>query len=158
VWGERWAPTYRRPKLRVTDRLFWIELARVWTGWKHALLIVAADTVLLWQRRRRLVEDRQRGDAGVRVFFSPEPGKAGDDSASIETMAQAIPVSARRARRVARQRALCRGGQRNPPVISVSPVIQPASSEARKTLVEVLLRDILERRELVDARVVDQDV
>ena len=30
------------------------------------------------------------GDAGVRVFFSPEPGKPGDDSASIETIVRAI--------------------------------------------------------------------
>ena len=30
------------------------------------------------------------GDAGVRVFFSPEPGKPGDDSESIETIVQAI--------------------------------------------------------------------
>ena len=30
------------------------------------------------------------GDAGVRVFFSPEPGKPGDDSASIETIVQTI--------------------------------------------------------------------
>ena len=30
------------------------------------------------------------GDAGVRVFFSPEPGNAGDDSASIETIVQAV--------------------------------------------------------------------
>jgi phosphatidylserine/phosphatidylglycerophosphate/cardiolipin synthase-like enzyme len=30
------------------------------------------------------------GDAGVRVFFSPEPGDAGDDSAAIETVVQAI--------------------------------------------------------------------
>jgi len=30
------------------------------------------------------------GDAGVRVFFSPEPGQPGDDSVSIETIVQAI--------------------------------------------------------------------
>jgi phosphatidylserine/phosphatidylglycerophosphate/cardiolipin synthase-like enzyme len=30
------------------------------------------------------------GDAGVRVFFSPEPGKPGDPSVSIETIVQAI--------------------------------------------------------------------
>jgi phosphatidylserine/phosphatidylglycerophosphate/cardiolipin synthase-like enzyme len=30
------------------------------------------------------------GDAGVRVFFSPEPGQPGDDSASIETIVHAI--------------------------------------------------------------------
>src|SRR5262245_60398965 len=30
------------------------------------------------------------GDAGIRVFFSPEPGKPGDHSASIETIVQAV--------------------------------------------------------------------
>jgi transposase InsO family protein len=44
--------TVTRPKLRTTDRLFWIGLARVWTGWRQALVIVSPDTVLRWQRRR----------------------------------------------------------------------------------------------------------
>src|SRR2546425_12723539 len=41
-----------RPKLRTTDRLFWVGLARVWAGWRHPLVIVTPDTVLRWQRRR----------------------------------------------------------------------------------------------------------
>src|SRR6266446_1903591 len=41
-----------RPRLRRTDRLFWIGLARVWVGWKQPLIIVTPDTVLRWQRRR----------------------------------------------------------------------------------------------------------
>jgi putative transposase len=44
--------TVTRPKLRTTDRLFWVGLARVWTGWRQALIIVTPDTVLRWQRRR----------------------------------------------------------------------------------------------------------
>ena len=44
--------TASRPKLRTTDRLFWVGLARVWAGWRHALVIVSPDTVLRWQRRR----------------------------------------------------------------------------------------------------------
>src|SRR5262245_40647227 len=28
------------PPLRRTDRLFWIGLARIWTGWRQALVIV----------------------------------------------------------------------------------------------------------------------
>ena len=46
---KRTAP---RPKLRAADRLFWAGLARVWTGWRQALVIVSPDTVLCWQRRR----------------------------------------------------------------------------------------------------------
>jgi putative transposase len=44
--------TTTRPKLRTTDRLFWIGLARVWAGWRQSLVIVTPDTVLRWQRRR----------------------------------------------------------------------------------------------------------
>src|SRR5262245_64993311 len=41
-----------RPKLRRTDRLFWVVLSRLWTGWRKTLVIVAPDTVVRWQRRR----------------------------------------------------------------------------------------------------------
>ena len=44
--------TVRRPKLRRTDRLFWVGLAKVWAGWRQSLVIVTPDTVLRWQRRR----------------------------------------------------------------------------------------------------------
>jgi putative transposase len=44
--------TMTRPKLRPTDRLFWIGLARAWAGWRQSLMIVTPDTVLRWQRRR----------------------------------------------------------------------------------------------------------
>src|SRR5712691_11134856 len=41
-----------RPKLRTTDRLFWVGLARVWAGWRDSLVIVTHHTVPRWQRRR----------------------------------------------------------------------------------------------------------
>ena len=41
-----------RPRLRGTDRLFSVGLARIWAGWRQALLIVTPETVLRWQRRR----------------------------------------------------------------------------------------------------------
>jgi len=44
--------TAARPRLRTTDRLFWVGLARGWSGWRHPLLIVTPDTVLRWQRHR----------------------------------------------------------------------------------------------------------
>src|ERR671918_973447 len=44
--------TTSRPKLRTTDRLFWAGLAKVWSGWRQALVIVSPATVLRWQRRR----------------------------------------------------------------------------------------------------------
>ncbi len=41
-----------RPRLRTTDRLLWVGLARVWARWRQSLVIVTPDTVLRWQRRR----------------------------------------------------------------------------------------------------------
>src|SRR5439155_19590411 len=41
-----------RPKLRNSDRLFWVALSRVWAGWRQALVIVSPNTVMRWQRRR----------------------------------------------------------------------------------------------------------
>ncbi len=42
----------RRPKVQPADRILWKLLARVWTGWKDALIFVKPDTVIRWQRRR----------------------------------------------------------------------------------------------------------
>src|ERR1700704_2703223 len=44
--------TVTRPKVRRSDRLFWVALSRVWAGWRQALVIVSPNTVLRWQRRR----------------------------------------------------------------------------------------------------------
>jgi transposase InsO family protein len=41
-----------RPRLRRSDRVFWVALSRVWAGWRQALVIVSPNTVLRWQRRR----------------------------------------------------------------------------------------------------------
>src|SRR5215475_3655821 len=32
-----------RPKLRTMDRLLWVGLASIWTGWRQALVIVSPD-------------------------------------------------------------------------------------------------------------------
>ena len=44
--------TLTRPKVRKSDRLFWVALSRVWADWRQALVIVSPNTVLRWQRRR----------------------------------------------------------------------------------------------------------
>jgi putative transposase len=46
-----------RPKLRRVDRLFWIALRSVWSGWTESLLIVKPETVAAWHR------------AGFRLFW-----------------------------------------------------------------------------------------
>jgi putative transposase len=42
----------RRPILTTIDRLFWITLRRLWSGWRGPLLYVQPDTIVLWQRER----------------------------------------------------------------------------------------------------------
>src|SRR2546427_1170437 len=44
--------TVTRPRLRSSDRIFWVWLSKAWTAWRTALVIVTPDTVLRWQRRR----------------------------------------------------------------------------------------------------------
>src|SRR5262245_3319151 len=39
-----------RPQLRMSDRLFWIWLSKVWGPWQSALLIVKPETVIRWHR------------------------------------------------------------------------------------------------------------
>ena len=39
-----------RPRLRRSDRMFWIWLSRHWARWRSALVIVHPDTVLKWHR------------------------------------------------------------------------------------------------------------
>jgi putative transposase len=41
----------KRPKLTSADRLLWVLLSRVWTGWRSALLIVQPTTVIAWHRK-----------------------------------------------------------------------------------------------------------
>ena len=42
----------RHPKIRPTDRLFWVCLRKAWREWRSALVIVRPETVLDWQRKR----------------------------------------------------------------------------------------------------------
>src|SRR5262245_16235284 len=52
--------TVARPRLRPTDRLFWVWLSRLWRGWHNALAFVQPRTVFAWQRQRL----RQQGNPG----------------------------------------------------------------------------------------------
>src|SRR5436309_4149591 len=42
--------TASRPSLRTSDRLFWILLSRLWSGWTDAVSVVQPATVIRWQR------------------------------------------------------------------------------------------------------------
>ena len=39
-----------RPKLRLSDRLFWLALRRFWSRWRETLVIVPPETVVRWHR------------------------------------------------------------------------------------------------------------
>jgi hypothetical protein len=39
-----------QPRLAAPDRLFWVILRRIWSGWRQALLIVQPETVVRWHR------------------------------------------------------------------------------------------------------------
>jgi len=47
-----------RPRLRRTDRFFWVWLSRSWKDWHRALIIVRPETVVAWHRK------------GFRLFWS----------------------------------------------------------------------------------------
>ena len=42
----------RRPLLTTFDRMFWIALRWLWSGWRGPLFYIQADTVTRWQRER----------------------------------------------------------------------------------------------------------
>jgi putative transposase len=46
-----------RPRLRFTDRMFWLLARRFWSGWKHSLIIETPEAVVRWHR------------AGFRIYW-----------------------------------------------------------------------------------------
>jgi len=77
-----------RPGLQPTDRLFWIWLAKIWTEWRSALLIVKPETVINWHRK------------GFKLFWRKlsrqnvvgRPSVSSEMIALIKQMAQANPL------------------------------------------------------------------
>ena len=47
----------RRPRLRRSDRCFWLLLIRLWPNWRNPLIILQPETLIGWQR------------AGFRIFW-----------------------------------------------------------------------------------------
>ena len=81
---QRTAP---RPRLRASDRVFWVLLARLWHGWAEAVAIVQPETVIRWQR------------SGFKLYWTwkssrrcpGRPAVAPEVRALIRRMAQANP-------------------------------------------------------------------
>jgi len=91
----------RRVRLAKTDRWLWVVLARLWTGWRTALIIVKPETVIAWHRR------------GLRLWWTwksrrrlGRPPVPTDVRTLIRTMSQANPRwGAPRIQRTAETRA-----------------------------------------------------
>ena len=41
----------KRPRLKKSDRLFWVLLSKTWNDWANTLTIVKPDTVVRWHRK-----------------------------------------------------------------------------------------------------------
>jgi transposase InsO family protein len=41
----------KRPRLRKRDRVFWVWLCRLWSGWRSCLMVVEPETVIGWHRQ-----------------------------------------------------------------------------------------------------------
>ena len=41
----------KRPALKERDRVFWVVLSHIWSGWREAVVIVQPDTVVRWHKR-----------------------------------------------------------------------------------------------------------
>jgi putative transposase len=39
-----------KPRIGLLDKLFWISVRRVWSGWKQSLIVVKPETVVRWHR------------------------------------------------------------------------------------------------------------
>jgi putative transposase len=75
-----------RVRLVTMDRWLWVVLARIWTGWRTALVIVKPETVIAWHRE------------GFRLWWTwksrrrmGRPTVPADVRTLIRTMAQANP-------------------------------------------------------------------
>jgi len=40
-----------RPKIKNTDRIFWVWLLRIWNDWRTSLIIVTPRTVIGWHKK-----------------------------------------------------------------------------------------------------------
>jgi putative transposase len=77
-----------RPKLKDRDRLFWVLLSRIWSGWRDALLLVQPDTVVRWHKRAFKLHWRRKSRTGKRG----RPALDSDVRELILKMADANPL------------------------------------------------------------------
>ena len=64
----------KHPRLKERDRLFWIFLSHIWSGWRNSIKIVQPDTVVRWHKKsfkKYWWRKSQRGKQG-RPSIDPE--------------------------------------------------------------------------------------
>jgi len=61
-----------RPRLTDVDRAFWIHLSKIWRGWRSALHVVQAETVVRWHRQGFRCYWRWKSRARGRPTIDPE--------------------------------------------------------------------------------------
>lgn len=61
----------KRPRLMQGDRWFWMALARLWKGWRGALVVVHPDTVVRWRRERFRVHWTRLSNNGGKSGIPP---------------------------------------------------------------------------------------
>ena len=67
------------PRLKKSDRLFWVVLSRIWASWRQTLHLVNVDTVVGWQRKgfriywnrisRRKIGGRPQASSEIRALI-----------------------------------------------------------------------------------------
>jgi putative transposase len=128
--------TVTRPKVRRSDRLFWVALSRVWAGWRQVLVIVSPNTVLRWQRRRfcehwtklsaRPIAGRPPVDAEIKALVTRMAAANplwGAPRIHGELLRLGIDVSERTVSRLMPKRRPCRlrpGGRSSPTMSAIS--------------------------------------
>ena len=65
---------YKRPRLQMRDRAFWVWLSKLWQKWPAALVIVKPETVIRWHRQgfKRYWRWKSRPKRCGRPTISPE--------------------------------------------------------------------------------------
>lgn len=56
----------QRPQIKKRDRVFWVAISRVWSGWWEALIIVKPDTFVRWHRKGFKLYWRRKCEGGKR--------------------------------------------------------------------------------------------
>ena len=103
----------RRLRLAKTDRLLWVVLSRIWTGWRTALVIVKPESVIAWHRRgfrlwwawksRRMGRPSVPADVRTLIRMDADNLSSGSvEQEEVATIYAALPASFKKASRAVR--------------------------------------------------------